>query len=101
MLPIKVLDLLRIQAGKLLLNINLITPPVVTLHPEVSGETDQKNTGRAGEVEAVADGEVRAIVGRVGPGRNEPTNVAKHDLMKDDERMFGQRDLWETFVHLH
>ncbi|KAI2283161.1 hypothetical protein LOZ03_006797 [Ophidiomyces ophidiicola] len=83
MLPIKVLNSLLVQASQLSVDVLPISLAIVHFNPDLEQYGGEKDAAAGGQVEAVADGEMRGVVGQEGPGGDEPADVPDHDVHAD------------------
>ena len=74
MLPVQILDLLLIQASKLLFDAPRLTLPVIGIHPEQQCRRQDQDRAGSGEIEAVANMVIGTVPRKERPGGNETLN---------------------------
>lgn len=79
MLPVEIPHLGLRHAGQLLLGAACLAPAVVPPHPVKQRHAHDEHARGRGQVETVANAEVRRVVGEVAPCRDEAADVAEHD----------------------
>jgi len=81
--PIHILHHLLLQTRQLSINVTSLTLLVIHIHPKQKQDGADQNSSRSTQIETVSNLVMRAIKRQERPGRDQSTDIAKHDIEAD------------------